>query len=219
MGKEAIFGIFLFILLSLALFWFYGRIKQRREYALLSILERVLDKRLFGRELEEELKGIVRERDKILEDRFDALVKQCIILDVKERMDAKTLFQIISAKMAERVGMKEEGLFRKLWERESESSTAISSTVAVPHLVVEGKRIFDMLVCRARKGVFFSPSAENVCAIFALFGSYDERNFHLRSLSAIAQIAQDVEFEKRWMNAKDEEALRDILLLAKRRRR
>ncbi|NQT32778.1 MAG: PTS sugar transporter subunit IIA, partial [Candidatus Omnitrophica bacterium] len=46
----------------------------------------------------------------------------------------------------------------------------------------------------------------------------DERNFHLRALSAIAQIVQDPRFEKKWMKARSKEALRDIVLLGKRKR-
>jgi len=40
----------------------------------------------------------------------------------------------------------------------------------------------------------------------------------LRALAAIAQIAMDPQFEKKWMSAKNEETLRDIVLLGKRRR-
>ena len=46
----------------------------------------------------------------------------------------------------------------------------------------------------------------------------DERSFHLRALAAIAQIVQDPHFEERWMRAKTIEALRDNVLLGKRRR-
>jgi mannitol/fructose-specific phosphotransferase system IIA component (Ntr-type) len=54
--------------------------------------------------------------------------------------------------------------------------------------------------------------------VFVLAGSADERNFHLRALAAIAQIVQDPHFEEKWMEAKGEEALRDIVLLGERRR-
>ena len=49
-------------------------------------------------------------------------------------------------------------------------------------------------------------------------GTRDERNFHLQSLAAIAQIVQDSNFEKKWLKAKNIEALRDIVLLGDRRR-
>ena len=54
--------------------------------------------------------------------------------------------------------------------------------------------------------------------MFILVCPRDERNFHLRALSAIAQITQDVNFDKDWLRAKSVEELCDIILLAKRRR-
>ncbi|MGB5159333.1 MAG: PTS sugar transporter subunit IIA [Desulfobacterales bacterium] len=55
-------------------------------------------------------------------------------------------------------------------------------------------------------------------AVFALVGTGDERNFHLRALSAIAQIVQDPYFENKRLKAKDEKSLRNIILHAKRKR-
>ena len=51
-----------------------------------------------------------------------------------------------------------------------------------------------------------------------LVGTRDERNFHLRALAAIAQIAQDEDFDKIWLAARNSEELRDIVLLAERKR-
>jgi len=50
-------------------------------------------------------------------------------------------------------------------------------------------------------------------------GSKGERNSHLYSLAAVAQIVRDPQFEKKWAGAKAKEALRDIVLLGERRRR
>lgn len=60
--------------------------------------------------------------------------------------------------------------------------------------------------------------APQVKAIFFLFGTADQRNLHLKSLAAIAQIIQSPTFEKRWEKADTPEKIRDLLLLAKRNR-
>ena len=52
-----------------------------------------------------------------------------------------------------------------------------------------------------------------------LIGSKDERNYHLQALIAIASIVQEPQFEERWLDARTEEGLRDVLLLSKRERR
>jgi mannitol/fructose-specific phosphotransferase system IIA component (Ntr-type) len=106
-----------------------------------------------------------------------------------------------------------------LEERERASSTAISPTVAIPHVVLPGENAFDILLARCRKGIRFSDAAPNVRAVFVFVGTGDERNFHLRALAAVAQIVQDSHFEKRWAAARGVEELRDLVLLAERRRR
>jgi mannitol/fructose-specific phosphotransferase system IIA component (Ntr-type) len=73
-------------------------------------------------------------------------------------------------------------------------------------------------VVRDEEGIYFNREANNVHAVFILVGTKDERNFHLRALSAIAQIVHDPNFENRWLRAKNEEDLRDIVLLGKRKR-
>jgi basic amino acid/polyamine antiporter, APA family len=57
-----------------------------------------------------------------------------------------------------------------------------------------------------------------VGTIFMLAGTLDERNFYLRALAAIAQIFQGLHFEKRWRDARTPQALRDLVLLSRRRR-
>ena len=67
-------------------------------------------------------------------------------------------------------------------------------------------------------GIDFPASKEPVKTMFVLAGSKDERNYHLRALMAIAQIAQDKHFESRWLNARDTEAIRNLILLSTRTR-
>lgn len=66
----------------------------------------------------------------------------------------------------------------------------------------------------------YSPesSCRGVKAVFVLAGSADERNFHLRALAAIAQVASSKSFEKRWMEARGPQGLLDLLHLSRRPR-
>ena len=67
-------------------------------------------------------------------------------------------------------------------------------------------------------GIVFPGIDEPVKTMFILIGSRDERNYHLRALMAIAQIAQEKDFENKWLNARDIETLRNLILLSKRKR-
>jgi mannitol/fructose-specific phosphotransferase system IIA component (Ntr-type) len=105
-----------------------------------------------------------------------------------------------------------------LAHREEESSTALSDFVAVPHIIIPGSNHFQLVLVRSREGIRFSETAQSVKAIFVLMGTRDERNFHLRALTAIAQICQDESFDEAWLEVRKENQLRDLMLLRSRRR-
>jgi mannitol/fructose-specific phosphotransferase system IIA component (Ntr-type) len=218
MGIHAYFISAALILAGFAAFWFYGRKRVQQESALLHLIERVTARELVTGTLEEELKQILHERDEIVKDRFDTVVENCPVLDIEETMDAEEFFDRAAGALSDRVGMKKEKLASALKEREAQSSTAINKRLAVPHVVVEGEDIFEILMARARPGVAFSEEAPEVQAIFVLVGSLDERNFYLSSLAAIAQIGGQSEFIKRWKNAKGQQGLKDVVLLSERTR-
>ena len=217
MGKEAIFLSLVLVIGSFLFYWFYGRIRSRREYALLHLVERITSKELTTRILEDEFREIIRERDEITKDRFDEIIERSIILDIEEELDWKKFFSLVAEKLSFRLNLEKNYLYQLLLEREKESSTVLSSYLAIPHIVIEGENTFDILLARCKRGINF-PQGLKVFAVFVLVGTKDERNFHLYALSAIAQIVSNPHFEKRWMQAKDKEALRDIILLGKRKR-
>ncbi|MDP8234587.1 MAG: amino acid permease [Candidatus Saelkia tenebricola] len=218
MGKAALLVGAILITIGFFVYWFYGRIRANREYALLYLIERITAKELTTRSLETELKEIIRERDDIIQDRFDKVIEKSIVLDIDKTLKIEDFFQLVAQTISERIKLPKEDILKKLIEREEESTTVISPSLAIPHIIIEGENIFDILLVRSRKGILFSETVPNIHAVFVLIGTKDERNFHLRALSAIAQIVQDYHFEKRWMAAKSKESLRDIVLLGKRRR-
>jgi mannitol/fructose-specific phosphotransferase system IIA component (Ntr-type) len=218
MGVDA-FAISAVLALSgFCLYWFYGRVRVQQESALLHLVQRITARELVTGTLEAELKDVIRQRDSLELDRFDHILENCAVIDTNEALTAEELFGITAEKLAERLGMDKEKLFQALLDRERESSTVISPGLAVPHVVIEGKGVFDILLARSREGFVFAPDKSDVHAIFVLVGSVDERNFHLQALSAIAQIVQEPGFEKRWRSARDDQGLRDIVLLGERRR-
>jgi mannitol/fructose-specific phosphotransferase system IIA component (Ntr-type) len=218
MGKEALFVSALLIVAGVFAYWFYGRIRTNREYALLHLIERITAKELTSHALEKELREIIRHRDEIVKDRFDRIVERCIVLDIDRAVSVDEFFLLASEQLSVRLGGQVADIYQRLLAREKESSTVLSDTLAIPHIVIDGERIFDVLIARCEGGVTFSDAYRQVQAIFVIAGSRDERNFHLYSLSAIAQIVQDPHFEKRWLAAKSTEILRDIVLLGQRKR-
>ena len=168
--------------------------------------------------MEEELKQITIERDEIALDRFDQLVNQSIILDLPQRLSARELFRTIAGALSSRLGTSEERLFELFLKRERESSTVIRPGLAIPHIIVEGEGVFELMLVRCREGVVFSELHQPIKTAFVLVGSRDERNYHLRALMNIAHIVEKPEFEQRWNDARGPEELRDVLLLSGRPR-
>lgn len=199
-------------------YWIYVRPRTNRQSALIHIVERITAKELAGHTLENELKEILMERDNIIEDRFDRLIKGCDILDVKGSPRMEEFLKLVAQTLSPRLKVDAEELFNLLMARERESATAIHPGLAIPHVIVNGTHKFDILLARCREGITFSDALPPVRIIFVLVGSTDERNFHLRALMAIAQIAQGPDFERNWLGARNEEELRHIILLSSRRR-
>jgi len=218
MGVEAYLIAAGLVLVGFLTFWFYGRTRVRGESALLHLLERLTDRQLATGSLEEELKTILHERDAVVLDRFDRLVERAVVLDVAEPMDVDAFFALAAEHLAPRLDLEPSEMAGMLRRREDESSTLLSTSLAVPHVVVPGEGRFDLLMARAARGVRWSEAAPEVKTIFLLAGTRDERNFHLRALAAIAQIVQEKDFEQRWLAAKNDQGLRDVVLLSSRKR-
>ncbi len=218
MGKIPLLISAGFVCLSIAWFMLYASKRVSRASAAMHIVERVTDRGLKTVTLEDELRDILLERDEIIEDRFDKLIKGCRILDIQGRVPADKVFRQAATILAERLETEEFVLFEKILHREAEGSTVIQPGLAIPHIIVQGENKFDILLIRAVDGIDFSHTPQPVKIMFILAGSKDQRNYHLRALMAIAQIVQEKEFEQRWLTTRDIEGIRNLILLSTRKR-
>ena len=207
-----------FVIIALIWYLVYVQPRIRRESAIVYLVRSVVSRHIQRSGIEEELKQIALERDGITPDRFDTLVKSCKILDIHKPMSAKELFIQAAETLAESLEIDSKSLYELFLERERESTTIVRPGLAIPHVVVDGKGIFEILLVRCEAGVTFSELAEPVKTAFILIGSADERNYHLRALMSIAHIVSESDFERRWFQARNVEQLRDIVLLSGRKR-
>ena len=218
MGTVPLLLTGLFALLGLG--WYVGYVSRRieRESAIVYLVRSIASKALGRTGLEKELRRIGLERDGVELDRFDQLAQECTILDIGESISAKELFHRIAEALAPRLNLAAEHLYELFLARERETSTVIEPGLAIPHIVVDGKGLFDLLLVRCRKGAVFSELHPPVKTVFVLIGSADERNYHLRALMTIAHIVQEPDFPVRWSQARNVEQLRDVVLLSTRER-
>jgi APA family basic amino acid/polyamine antiporter len=207
-----------FLFLGWIIYATYSRKRVQRKSALLHIVERVTAKELKSITLVNELREIIIERDKIVEDRFDRLIKDCEVLDLTESAPIDDVFHRITDVLSKRLALDKEMLFQDFMEREKQSCTVIHPGLAIPHVIVPGEKKFDVLLVRCKSGLQFSCAPDRVYTMFVLVGSIDERNYHLRALMAIATIVHDPNFEKKWLDARNAEELKDVILLSSRKR-
>ena len=212
-----------FIVCALVWYFIYVRGKDNRQGAFRHFIHRFHTRELHKDTLPDELREIVIERDTIVADRFDHLIKECKIVDYDPpstilKCNAEDMFRIVASNLSKRLEIDEETIISRLVQREEQSSTVIAHGIAIPHVVIKGAGKFDITIIRCRKGITLPNAAEPVHTMFILTASPDELSFYLRALAAIAQIVHDREFDNNWLEAQNVEELRNILLLAERKR-
>lgn len=205
-----------FFVSSLVWYFAYSRSRNASQSALLLLVEGLSARQFKGQSLREELQEILIERDNIVQDRFDEMVKKAPFIDLTEPADRDKLFLILAEQLAPLLGLSIEEVKELLDKREEESTTMIHEGLAIPHIVVPGKGEFAIVIVRSREGIAFQEGKPPVKLIFALAGSADERNFHLQSLMAIAQTVKGNNFLKNWDALPTTEDLRALILLAER---
>jgi basic amino acid/polyamine antiporter, APA family len=202
------------------LVWYFAYVRRRtqRQSALVYLVRKIVSREFQRSDLEDELRHIATERDEISHDRFDRLLRETPILDLAGPTSKDKLFARAAELLADRIGLDAADIVSRLAGREKQSSTVLQPGLAVPHIIVPGENIFEILPVRCKGGIIFDPDAPYVKTCFLLLGSSDERNYHLRALMAIAQIVQEKGFLDRWLTADDAEHLRDLLLMSDRSR-
>ncbi len=218
MGQAALLTISSVVIIGLTLYFLYGRKRYEKEFALIHLVERIMDKSFSKNILESELKDIIRERNDITRDQFDKIIESSTIIDIKERLNLEEFLSRMADIISKEMDIERQKVYDALHARKKDTSTAITPFVAIPHIIIEGERRFEIFMARVKKGIKFTEEDDDVKAVFILIGTSDERNFHLKALSAIAQIVQGENFRDIWMKASGENNLRDIVLLNKRLR-
>ncbi|ACN15385.1 TrkA3 [Desulforapulum autotrophicum HRM2] len=194
------------------------RFDVNRKEALVQMVEKAAATELTQNPVKAEVKEIIARKPSAQKDRFDRVVEQSTVLDIKEPMDQEAFFQAVARAMAPSLNVSAQSLKQMLIKREEQVTTVLAPGLAVPHIIIEGREKFSILLARSRRGIEFVKSQPLVHAAFVLVGSKDQRNFHLRALSAIAQIVMDPRFERKWMRAKTTSGLRKVIMYANRKR-
>ncbi len=193
----------------------YGRKCGSMEYALLHVVEGLTNKQLTTDSLEKELYEVLHQRDELVYDAFDEALQTAVALDLQPGAEPQDLLDVVSRTLEAELADSADEIRQSFIEREEQGSCVLTPFVAIPHIIVDGEKLFKIMLVRSREGLSFEEN-QSVKAFFVIAGSRDMRHLHLKALAAIAHIVQHPEFEKRWSTAKNEQQLKDILLLSER---
>ena len=222
MGSSIVFLTLIFLLAGVIWYQVYAKKRATQQSALIYVMEKLVAKNqeLATESLLTELRDIVIKRDNFEVDRFHKLVMESAVIDAEGPMTMEALFKQISDILSDNLDIESEELFKKFYEREVQTSTVVRDGLAIPHIVVNAENAHRMVLVRARTGIIF-PDDKLIHIAFALVGSSARhgRSIHLKDLVAIAEATQNPDFDKKWSEAKNEEELRSILLLAERSRK
>ena len=218
MGTEALTIAVVLILSGFFFYWFYGRIRVQREYALLHLVERVSKNTLTSGMLESELKEVIKGRDNLCFDRFDTLVENAIVIDADKGLSLENLFDHIAGTIQEKHGIEAEFVRSALEEQQSLNSTKFLPGSALFEILLDRKDFFQMVIVRLRPSLNIFSDEEIVTSLFIFLMSSEDREFFLQTVASLAQVMHDRAFEKRWDKVKTEQQIRDLIHLGERRR-
>lgn len=218
LGMAAVETSIILVIFSLIMYFTYGKKNSSKEYALLHLLIRITENFNLGHDLESELRDIIHERENVELDEFDKLVKNATIFDFDKHMELDELFEVEAERLSGVLGRSKDELIYRFNERERESSTAITDFTAIPHIVIEGIEEFHLVIIRNKGGIKFNDKKSEIKAVFMFISSKELRKTHLKILASIAGLIREESFQKKWLEAKGVDYIRDMVLLSKRKR-
>ena len=219
MGLIPMILVGVFILFGFLWYWFYARDKIWREYSLLHLIERITGTKSTGYLVDEELREILIDRDNVTEKRFEQIIKKCEVIDIYKYQLPDKFARLIAHKLAERLDTNEDKLYRFLKNREKDSNIVLHPGIAIVSHIIKGRDKFEIILVRSKKGIILSDDIDPIHAFIMIVATSDQQSFYLHSLMWIAQIAEETDFEKEWIDAEDSDELRDIILSSWKKRK
>lgn len=200
-------------------YYYYARERIARDGAIYHYFARLGERRFPG--LDRELRGILKEKGLRDEDPFDMVIARASLLDLHEPSTFDEVVERAAAKLRKRLQISAELLNERFLQGTRVGATPVSHGAALPHIRLSDLRHPELVIIRTKHGIYMDidddflgehASSEPVHAFFFLVSPEHNPGQHLRLLAQIAGQVDDETFMMRWRQAKDEHALKELLL-------
>jgi amino acid transporter/mannitol/fructose-specific phosphotransferase system IIA component (Ntr-type) len=210
--------VFALGLSAAGLVWYAAYARGRAEHAVafMKVLERIaeqiLSRESAGPVLDRELREILKEKGLRADDPFLDVVARARVIDLQGDAEWDVLMEEVVSHFTAKYPRKAQEIRQGLYEASRKGDTPAAEGVALPHILLPDVQRYELLIARARSPLHFPGVTPGVNAVFALLGSRDDPQQHLRMLAALARRVEDPDFLVRWEKARDGEHLRRVLL-------
>ncbi|HID39093.1 MAG TPA: amino acid permease [Calditrichaeota bacterium] len=209
--------------ISVLWYFYYGKNRVAREGAIYHIFARLGENRFDG--LDIELRSILKEKGLREQDPFDTVVARAGFLDFSNKSTFEDIVEKASAYLAHTLSCDKTFLNESFLKGTQIGATPVSQGAALPHIRLPGIEHSHMLLARAKKAVKINienaiweeqKADKQIYAFFFLVSPVDKPGQHLRILAQIANQVDDETFLNRWLSAKNEQEIKEVLLREER---
>lgn len=208
------------ILLSSLWYWYYARTRVIRTGAIYHIFERLGRYRYHG--LDTELRGILKEKGLRESDPFEEIIARSHILDFAEKEEFQNVTRTASEWISQFVDISPAAIEKMFLEGTRMGATPVTHGIALPHLRLNGLAQAEVVIARSKEGIHIKyrdplkdseqEDETDVNAVFFLVSSEKDPTQHLRILAQIAGRVEEEGFANEWLNAKDDQELKEALI-------
>jgi mannitol/fructose-specific phosphotransferase system IIA component (Ntr-type) len=212
-------------MVAVGILWYRGYARRRveRHGAVYHVFEKLGRRRYPG--LDRELRSILKEKGLRAEDPFEEVVARAFVIVGRPRDTFEAIADRASSLLASRLPCTSETLVEGFLKGTRIGATPVSGGVALPHLRMPDIDAPQMVLVRCPDGVAVpvgdvlgeaDPAPYTANAIFFLVSPEKNPGQHLRLLAELAGRVDEEDFISSWLDADDEQRLKEILLRSDR---
>lgn len=212
MGLLSVLFTLLIVFVSVLWYFYYAAGRVERQGAIFHVHARLGQRR--DVRLNQELRNIMREKGLRKDDPYEEVIASAILIDVNDaQLRYDDLLDQVTAELARRLPCSKADLERRFRTNLVEDTLSIAQGVSLNHVRFLAQHPNEMVLVRFKTPVRFEElGGQELQALIFLVSPTEDPARHLRILAHIAEVVEEPQFLARWQKARDEVAIKEILL-------